>query len=112
MFSLSFTSSCEWPPIPYTSQPCQNVLAAGNFASFSQFVAASSTLDFNKNPLAGKGTWCLLPTTPSTCMLPSATKDFDWVDFYWPLLLLATSLTFENHSCKLPTLVRDTFSVS
>ena len=31
------------------------------------------------SPLAGKGTWCLLPTTvtSSTCMLPTATKHFD-----------------------------------
>ena len=27
------------------------------------------------SPLAGKGTWCLLPTTPS--MLPTATEQFD-----------------------------------
>ena len=32
-------------------------------------------LDFTRNPLAGKGTWCLLPTTPY--MLPTATKHFD-----------------------------------
>ena len=54
--------------------PCQNVLAAGNFAAFSQFHASYSTLDFTRSPLAGKGTWCLLPTTPD--MLPSATKHF------------------------------------
>ena len=56
-------------------QPCQNVPAAGNFVAFSQFLAAYSTLDFTRSPLAGKGTWCLLPTTPS--MLPSATQRFD-----------------------------------
>ena len=57
------------------SQPCQNVLAAGNFATFSPFLAVFSTLDFTRSPLAGKGTWCLLPTTPS--MLPTATEHFD-----------------------------------
>ena len=56
-------------------QPCQIVPAAGNFAVFSQFLAAYSTLEFTRSPLAGKGTWCLLPTTPS--MLPTATKNFD-----------------------------------
>ena len=56
-------------------QPCQNVPAAGNFAAFSLFFAAYSTLDFTMSALAGKGTWCLLPTTPS--MLPTATKHFD-----------------------------------
>ena len=56
-------------------QPCQNVLAAGNFTAFSPFLDAYSTLDYTMNPLAGKGTWCLLPTTPS--MLPTATKHFD-----------------------------------
>ena len=49
-------------------QPCQNVLAAGNFATISQFLATYSTLDFTRSPLAGKGTWCLLST---------ATKHFD-----------------------------------
>ena len=49
--------------------------AAGNFAAFSQFFTAYSTLDFTMSPLAGKGTWCLLPTTLS--MLPTATKHFD-----------------------------------
>ena len=56
-------------------KPCQNVPAAGNFAAFSPFLAAYSRLDFTMSPLAGKGTWCLLPTTPS--MLPTATKQFD-----------------------------------
>ena len=56
-------------------QPCQNVPAAGNFAAFSQFLAAFSTLDFTRSPLAGKGAWSLLPTTPG--MLPTATKHFD-----------------------------------
>ena len=50
------------------TQPCQNVPAASNVTAFSQFFAAYSTLDFTRSPLAGKGTWCLLPTTPS--MLP------------------------------------------
>ena len=50
-------------------QPCQNVLSASNFAAFSPFHAAYSILDFTRSPLAGKGTWCLLPTTPS--MLPT-----------------------------------------
>ena len=49
--------------------------AASNFATFSQFLAAYSTLDFTWNLLAGKGAWSLLPTTPS--MLPTATKHFD-----------------------------------
>ena len=56
-------------------QPCQNVPTAGNFAAFSQFLAAYSTLDFTRSPLAGKGTWHLLPTTPA--MLPATTKHFD-----------------------------------
>ena len=56
-------------------QPCQNVPAASNFATFSPFLAAYSTLDFSRSPLAGKGTWCLLPTAPS--MLLTATKHFD-----------------------------------
>ena len=49
--------------------------AAGKFATFSPFLAARSTLDVTRSPLAGKGTWCLLPTTP--CMLPTGTKHFD-----------------------------------
>ena len=57
-------------------QPCQNVLAAGNFATFSQLLTPYSTLDFTMSPLAGKGTWCLLPTTPD--MPPTVTKHFDW----------------------------------
>ena len=48
--------------------------AAGNFAAFSQLLAAYSTLDFTMSPLADKGTWCLLPTTPF--MPPTATKLF------------------------------------
>ena len=56
-------------------QPCQTVPAAGNFAAFSQFFATYFTLDFTRSPLAGKGTWHLLPTTPS--MLLTATKHFD-----------------------------------
>ena len=55
--------------------PCQNMLAAGNFAAFSQLHAAYSTLEFTRSPAAGKGTWCLLPTT--CAMLPTATKHFD-----------------------------------
>ena len=61
--------------INHRAQPCQNVLAASNFAPFSQLLAAYSILDFTRRPLAGKGTWCLLPTTPS--MLSTATKHFD-----------------------------------
>ena len=56
-------------------QHCQNVPAIGNFATFSPFLAAYSTLDFTMSPLSGKGAWCLLPTTPS--MLSTATKHFD-----------------------------------
>ena len=63
------------PDFKAFTQPCQNVPAAGKFATFSPFLAAYSTLDFTMSPLAGKGTWCLLPTTPS--MLPTATKHFD-----------------------------------
>ena len=59
-------------PLSYKQQPCQNVLAAGNFATFSHFFA---TLDFTRSPLAGKGTWCLMP--PTLAMLPTATKHFD-----------------------------------
>ena len=61
--------------VPFLPQLCQNVPAAGNFVALSQFLAAYSTLDFTMSPLAGKGTWCLLPTTPA--MLPTATKHFD-----------------------------------
>ena len=57
------------------SQSCQNVPADGNFVPFSQLFAAYSTLDFTRSPLAGKGTWHLLPTTPA--MLPTAMKHFD-----------------------------------
>ena len=49
--------------------------AAGNFAAFSQFLAAYYTWDFTGSPLSGQGTWCLLPTTPS--MLPTSTKHFN-----------------------------------
>ena len=49
--------------------------AASKFDAFSPFLAAYSTLDFTRSPLAGKGTWCLLPTTSS--MLPTAKKHFD-----------------------------------
>ena len=48
------------------------MLAAGNFAAFSQFLATYSTLDFTMSPLADKGTWHLLPTT--SAMLPTAKK--------------------------------------
>ena len=43
-------------------QPCQNVPAASNFTTFSPFIAAYSTLDFTRSPLAGKGpgVCCLL----------------------------------------------------
>ena len=61
--------------LTFITQPCQNAPAASNFAAFSQFFAAYSTLHLTRSPLAGKGTWCLLPTTPS--MLPTATKHFD-----------------------------------
>ena len=54
--------------------------AASNFATFSQFLAAHFALDFSKSPLADKGTWCLLPTTPS--MLPTASKHFDRAAHY------------------------------
>ena len=65
----------EHPKIILRPEPCQNILAAGNFAAFSPFLAAYFTLDFTMSPLAGKGTWCLLPAIPS--MLPTATKHFD-----------------------------------
>ena len=61
--------------VGHVTQPCQNVPAACNFATVSQFLAAYSTLNFTRSPLAGKGTWCLLPATPS--MLPTAAKHFD-----------------------------------
>ena len=51
------------------------MLAAGNFADFSPFLVSYSTLDFTRSPLTGKGTWCLLPITPS--MLPTATEHFN-----------------------------------
>ena len=63
-----------------TCQHCQNVPAAGNFATFSPFLATYSTLDFTRSSLAGTGTWHLLPTTPS--MLPTATKHFDRAGMY------------------------------
>ena len=40
-----------------------------------QLLAAYSTLDFTRSPLAGRGSWNLLPITPD--MLPTATKHFD-----------------------------------
>ena len=57
------------------AQPCQNVPTGSNFSAFSQILATYTTLDFTKSPLAGKRTWCLLPTTPA--VLPTATKHFD-----------------------------------
>ena len=39
------------------------------------FLLLTLHLDFTRSPLADKGTWCLLPTTPA--MLPTATKRFD-----------------------------------
>ena len=51
------------------------MLAAGNFATFSQFLAAYSILGIARSPLAGKGTWCFLPTTHA--ILPIAAKHFD-----------------------------------
>ena len=59
----------------YLVQPCQNAQAVSNFAPSSQLLAAYSTLDFTRSPLAGKVTWHLLPTTPA--MLPTAAKHFD-----------------------------------
>ena len=40
-----------------------------------QLLATYSTLDFTRSPLAGRGSWHLLPITPD--MLPTATKHFD-----------------------------------
>ena len=57
------------------AQPCQNLLAASNFAAFSQFLAAYFVLVFTMSPLEGKGTWHLLPTAPD--MRPTATKHFE-----------------------------------
>ena len=51
---LVFSLSCV--ALNWGRQPCQNVPAASNFAAFSQFLAAYSTLDFTRSPLAGKGT--------------------------------------------------------
>ena len=62
-----------FPSSIVSSSPVKMVV--GIFAAFSQFLASYSTLDFTRSPLAGKGTWCLLPTTPS--LLPTATKHFD-----------------------------------
>ena len=59
----------------HTGQPCQNVPAGSNFTPFSQLLATYSTMDFTRIPLAGKGTWHLLPNTPD--MLPTARKHFD-----------------------------------
>ena len=46
--------------------------AGSIFATFSQFFATYSTLDFTESPLAGKGAWHLLPTTPA--VLPTITE--------------------------------------
>ena len=40
------------------------------FCRLRQLLAAYSALDFTRSPLAGKGTWVFLPTTPD--MLPTA----------------------------------------
>ena len=71
----SFWFCCLYASKLNAGSPCQNVQAAGNIATFSQFLAAYSTLDFTRSPLAGKGTRCLLPTTSS--MLPTTTEHFD-----------------------------------
>ena len=81
----------------FNSEPCQNVLAAGNFAAFSQFLAAYSTLDFTGSPLAGKGTWHLLPTTPA--MLPTAEKHFDSIQPQFACALTCT-MSFESEFDK------------
>ena len=69
--------------LPWVSTTC-SVLAYNNLwhvkrspvkCAFSKFLAVHSTLDFTRSPLAGKGTWCLLPT--NTSMLSTATKHFD-----------------------------------
>ena len=52
--------------------------AAGNFATFSRLPATYSTLDFTRNPLAGKKNWHLLPTTPSLLPTAACTKHFGW----------------------------------
>ena len=44
----------EWHRELVLVQSCQNVPAAGNFAAFSQILAAYSTLHFTRCPLAGK----------------------------------------------------------
>ena len=61
--------------------------------AFSPFLAAYSTLDFTMSSLAGKGTWCLLPTTPS--MLPTATKHFDRAGWYCSGIKI-----FKKHMCS------------
>ena len=73
--------------------------AAGDFAAFSQFLAAYSTLDFTRSPLAGKGTWCLLPITPS--MLPTATKHFDRAGLGIHVMgLVANHATLGTHAVR------------
>lgn len=59
-------------------QPCHNVPVSGDFATYSSLISAYSTLDFSRSPLAEKGSWHLLPTTPD--ILPAATKHFDRAD--------------------------------
>ena len=84
---------CLWLPLVLLLQPCQNVLVAGNFATFSQFLAAYSTLDFTRNPLAGKGTWHLLPTT--------AAKQGS---FYYYYCLFSPALTWSVRSVNHPSM--------
>ena len=50
------------------------------------------TLDFTRNPQAGKGTWHLLPTTPT--MLSNATKHFDRVVLF--IMLCKVVQTFAS----------------
>ena len=45
------------------------------FCPLQSIICPYSTLDLTRSTLVGKGTWCLLPTTPD--MLPTATKHFD-----------------------------------
>ena len=84
-------------------QPCENVLASGNFAAFSQLhvLAAYSTLDYTGSPLAAKGTWHLLPTTPA--MLPTAGKHFDRVALIDSLAVVLHKLCIYSKCCVLST---------
>ena len=90
---------------PWGEQTCQNVLAAGNFATFSQFLAVYSTLDLTRSPLAGKGTWCLLPTTGIPSMLPAATKHFDGAGGVWIFSGAAHCSIMETQHWKFPYMV-------